>query len=89
MPAVTPPRPGDTLVLAENDYRYGVGPVVVRVREVIDRVDYHAAPWWFLRADVANGSPAHHGGWVDRQIYVREAALPAGRMVPADDWRCR
>lgn len=79
------PRPGDTLVLPENDYRYGVGPVVARVTAVLARVAYHGEPWWHLEADTANGTPDNHGGWERRELYVREASLPTtgrGARVP-------
>lgn len=74
-----PPRAGDVLALAEPDYRYGVGPVVARVSKVLGAVEYDGEPWWQVEAQAAGGTPQRHGGWADRSLYVRAAAL--GRAV--------
>ena len=69
---IPPPRSGELLVLPESDYRYGIGPV-----------EYRAEPWWSIIGEVANGSPANSGGWIERHVYVREGGLPSARAVGA------
>ena len=61
--------------MSEKDYLYGVGPIVVRVIAVIGEVAYRGEPWWQVRGWVANGVPENHGGWVDREVYLRAAVL--------------
>jgi hypothetical protein len=75
------PRAGDVFAVGEPDYRYGIGPVVARVQEVHGRVEYHGEPWWHVAAATANGTPARHGGWQDRDLYLRETALDATRIT--------
>lgn len=77
-----PPRPGDVLVLSEEDYRYGIGPVVARVEVVVGRVEYRGEQWWSVQAQAANGTPDNHGGWHPRDLYVREATLTTTRRSP-------
>lgn len=84
-PAVTPPCPGDILVVSDSDYRYGIGPIIIRVYEVIGTVEYHGESWWSLTGDVANGTPANHGGFLDRHVYVRQGALPSARAASVDE----
>lgn len=72
-PASGAPR---MFAVAEDDYRYGVGPIVVRIIEVVGRVTYRGEPWWHVAAHVANGVPDNHGGWQDREIYLRSTVLP-------------
>jgi hypothetical protein len=66
-------------MLSDSSYRYGIGPIVLRVVEVIGRVTYRNETWWSVNGDVANGTPDNHGGWLDRHVYVREFALPVAR----------
>jgi hypothetical protein len=73
------PHPDDTFALAEPDYRYGVGPIVVRSVAVLTVVAYANEPWWHIDAEVANGTPSCHGGFIRRELYVRQAALPRSR----------
>lgn len=75
------PRPGESLVLQEQDYLYGVGPVLAQVIVVVAPVDYRGEPWWQVEAQVANGTPGNHGGWIRRHLYVRDASLPAARQA--------
>ena len=67
------PQPGQTFVLSEQDYRYGLGPVVARILKLIEVVTYDNEPWWQVEADVAQGTPRNHGGWVQRQLYIRQS----------------
>jgi hypothetical protein len=83
------PRPGEVYVLADNDYRYGIGPIVARLISVHERLAYDNQPWWHVSADVAVGSPQHHGGWRKWDLYIRESALGTsrredGQHSPAD-----
>lgn len=64
--------------VAEENYLYGVGPVVVRVMGVVGQVTYRGEPWWLVAAHVANGVPENHGGWVEREIYLRSTVFPGG-----------
>lgn len=73
------PLPGETLVLAESDYLYGVGPVLAQVIDVLAPIRYRGEPWWHVEARAADGTPDNHGGWVVRELYVRAAALPSAR----------
>lgn len=76
------PRPGDVHVLPESEYRYGVGPVIARITKVREQVEYRGEPWWLVSAAVANGDPSNHGGFVARDLYVRQASLHQTRRVP-------
>lgn len=71
------PRPGDLLALTEDQYRFGIGPVLVRVRvrAILAAVEYDGQPWWHVSGEVANGTAENHGGWIDRDVYVEAAAL--------------
>ena len=69
-------------MLAEPDYRYGVGPIIARVVAVLEQVSYDAERWWHVEAEVANGTPDRHGGWVQRTVYLRESSLPSTRRRP-------
>ena len=65
------PRPGMVLHLAEENYKFGIGPLICRVRAVIAPVTFDDELWWHLRGECANGTAENHGGWVDRELYVR------------------
>lgn len=73
------PIPGMTLSLTEEEYRFGVGPILCRVRAVIAPVEFDGALWWHLSADCAPGTPGHHGGWTTRELYVPATAIPRTR----------
>lgn len=75
-------RLGDVLLLPESEYRYGVGPVIARITEICGQVEYRGEQWWLVSGDVANGDPSNHGGFVARELYVRQASLPHSRQVP-------
>lgn len=75
-------RAGDVLLLPESEYRYGVGPVIARITEVRAQVEYRGELWWHASGNVANGDPSNHGGFVARDLYVRQASLHQTRQVP-------
>jgi hypothetical protein len=76
------PQPGMVLHLAEENYKFGVGPLICRVRETIAPVQFDDGQWWHVRGDCANGTAENHGGFLDRELYVRDdrhRGSPAGR----------
>lgn len=75
-------RPGEVLSLPDDDYRYGVGPIVAHVVRIVGKVPYHGEPWWMVEAEVAEGTPDSHGSWNRRELYVREETLPRTRREP-------
>lgn len=77
-----PPREGDVFVLPETEYRYGLGPVIALVKVIRGRVEYQGEPWWHVTGDVANGDPANHGGFIERDLYIRETSMRQTRRVP-------
>lgn len=77
-----PPEPGQIFVLPESEYRYGVGPVIAHVTAVVGGVEYHGEPWWHISGKVANGTPENHGGWQDRELYIRWATFRQTRQLP-------
>lgn len=74
-------RAGDVLLLPESEYLFGVGPIVARIAEVLGQVEYRGELWWHASGDVANGDPSNHGGFVPRELYVRQASLLQTRQV--------
>lgn len=67
------PAVGDLLELAEEHYRFGVGPLVCRVRTVIAPVRFDGGLWWHLRGECKRGTLATISdlvGWQDRELYV-------------------
>lgn len=67
--------------LPEGDYRFGLGPIMARVVAVIRRVQFSGAPWWQVDANVAYGSPDHHGDFGHvRSLYIRETAIRLGPL---------
>lgn len=67
------------LVLGEQQYRFGVGPVICRVGEVIAPVLFDEVLWWHMRGECANGTPDRHGGWLERELYVIASAVHRAR----------
>ena len=57
----------------------GYGPVVARVVLVHGPVEYLGEPWWLLSADVACGTPERHGGFQERDLYVRGSTIGRNR----------
>ena len=72
MSAELPVAVGDVLELAEEDYRFGVGPLTLRVTALLHVQQLTDGPWLYLRGipirwDGRDGEP--------RQVLVRLAAL--------------
>lgn len=72
MPGPPPVKPGDVLRLGEDDYRFGVGPLTLRVTGLIHVQHLADGPWLYLRGvslrrDGTDREP--------RQVLVRLAAL--------------
>lgn len=67
-----PVKPGDVLRLAEDDYRFGVGPLTLRVSALIHVQQLSDGPWLYLRGVTIrrDGSDGQ-----DRQVLVRLSAL--------------
>ncbi|MGI5213019.1 hypothetical protein [Plantactinospora sp. CA-290183] len=68
------PAAGDVLRIAESDYCYGVGPLVLRVTRVgVDLGRYPRLEWLSLR-----GVELRRDGSAgpERQVLVRASALP-------------
>lgn len=72
-------RPGEVFVFSESQYKFGVGPVVVRAIWGIEAVEFDGVLWWELSAEVANGTTDNHGGWIVRGLYVEAAAVSTAR----------
>ena len=69
------PALGTTYSLAEQDYRYGCGPLLVRVTQVLGVVEYGDEMWWQVEARCA--VPGLAGPARTRTLYVRASALPS------------
>lgn len=69
------PQPGVVLALAEDQYRFGVGPVLCRVMQVIAPVLFDGVLWWHLRGECARGTAENHGGWQSNELYVIGTAV--------------
>lgn len=67
---------GAVFALSEPQYRFGIGPILVRDARVVQRVYFDGQPWWHIEAEVANGTAERHGGWVRRELYVHGPAMP-------------
>lgn len=71
-----PPLPGEFYALSEESYRYGVGPVLVRIVTVNALLPYHGEPWWQVTADYTLGTPERHApGWRPVEFYLRAEGL--------------
>lgn len=73
--AETPLRDRPALELKEADYQFGMGPIVIRVKTMIERQVYRDEPWIFVEAEVAQGTENRHGPFLNRLVYVRERNL--------------
>lgn len=63
------------LELAEEQYKFGRGPLLCRVVHVIAPVVFDEVLWWHVQAECASGTRDNHGGWQDREVYVVDAAV--------------
>jgi hypothetical protein len=71
---VEPPPIGDILVIAEADYLYGAGRLILRV-EYIDRdhpISYDREDWYTVRGIQISGTGVDIG---DREVVVRGRRL--------------
>ncbi len=60
-------------MLAEADYRYGLGQLAVRVSRIIRETKYNNEPWWEVECTAKD--PSYKGQGQQRFLYVRETAL--------------
>ena len=80
MSAEPPVRVGQVLRLAEEDYRFGIGPLTLRVTGLLHVQELSDGPWLYLRGvtirwDGSEGEP--------RQVLVRLAALRRDPSPPS------
>ena len=78
------PERGALLVLGEAQYRFGLGPLLCRVVDVIAPVLFDEVMWWHLRGECASGTPDRHGGWQIRELYVIACAVRKTGQQPRD-----
>ena len=71
------PRRGMVLALAEPEYKFGAGPLLCRVLEVVAPVLFHDELWWHVRGECAYGTEERHGGRQTRELYVIDSVVPA------------
>ncbi|MEV6596115.1 hypothetical protein AB0M36_04525 [Actinoplanes sp. NPDC051346] len=77
----TPPQPGEVYALPEENYRYGIGPVLVHIVSVNALLPYHGEPWWQVTADYTPGTPERHApGWRSVEFYLRAERLASARI---------
>lgn len=80
-PGETTPIVGATYLLAEADYRFGLGELLARVTRVVAPVEFGAGGrtelWWQVEAVCT--VPLHTGPGQHRSLYVRAAGLSAAR----------
>jgi hypothetical protein len=74
------PAISTTYLLAEDDYRYGVGPLLVRVTKVLEPAEFGDGDlWWLVEAICKHpqiSGPGHH-----RTLYVRATSLKNARQT--------
>ncbi len=56
--------------LGDEQYKFGVGPIVVRDAVVESSILDGGETWYLVGAQVATGTVDRHGEWLPRQIYV-------------------
>jgi hypothetical protein len=70
------PQTGVTLILADKDYKYGVGPILCRVKLIIEPQNYgDGVRWWRVVGECAEGVLERHSSWRERELYIREPAF--------------
>jgi hypothetical protein len=67
-----PIKVGDVLRLAEEDYRFGVGPLTLRVTALLHVQELQDGPWLYVRGVVVRWDGSDGGV---RQVVVRLSAL--------------
>lgn len=75
-----PSPPAETLLLPEEAYKFGVGPILMHSVEVVAEVSFDDELWLNVRAHVANGNWQHHGQFVSRDLYINANALKTHRQ---------
>lgn len=70
------------LELADHQYKFGSGPLLCRILEVISPMIFDNALWWHVRGECAYGTRAHRTGWQERELYIVDSALPVGVRRP-------
>lgn len=70
---------GKVLNLSEEDYRFGLGPLTLRVTRVLHWQELADGPWLYVRG-VALRPDGSDGG--SRQVLVRLSALPKQLWQP-------
>jgi hypothetical protein len=79
------PVVGHTYQLAEPDYRFGAGPILITVTHVVGQTDYDNESWWTVHGRSATGTAEGHGGWQHREFLdVRSRNLRSARVTVAD-----
>lgn len=77
----TSPVIGGWYLLGEDDYKFGQGPLLVRVTRVLGPVEFgegaSAALWWRVQAVCT--VPQHTGPGQQRSLYVRSDCLEGAR----------
>lgn len=69
------PKAGLELRLSGAEYKYGAGPLLGRITEVIQEAQFDGERWWLLRAECR---PANPGGFIgphERELYVIASAI--------------
>lgn len=83
-PHAAGPIVGAVYLLAENDYRFGLGALLVRVTRVMAPVEFgeggRTELWWHVEAVCC--VPHHTGPGQQRSLYLRAAGLPTARRSP-------
>lgn len=69
------PIVGETYLLKEPDYRFGTGPLLVRVARVIAPVEFDTEVWWQVEA-LCRPPGADMPGQ-PRELYIRADRLAA------------
>ncbi|GAB7052668.1 hypothetical protein [Catenuloplanes indicus] len=69
-------RPGDELTLKEQDYKFGVGQLMIIVEQILERVTLDGELWVRVRG-LCRRAPTDAGAV--REIYLRVSALPLRR----------
>lgn len=67
------PEVGKVYRLNEPDYRYGTGPLAVRVTKVLREATYEDGAWW--EVECVARPPTYEGPGQERFLYVRASAL--------------
>lgn len=68
--------------LADHQYKFGTGPLICRIMEVIEPVIFDNVLWWHVRGECGYGNRDHHSGWQVRELYIVDPALPATARGP-------